>query len=459
MSNIISRLIDTLGEDIVFKGDVLRQRATSYWDNSPTTALALLKPRTTAQVSRALSICHEFGQAVVTHGGLTGCVEGAVAAADEVIISLERMNTIEEIEPQGGTATVQAGVVLEVLQNAVTEQGLLFPLDLGARGSCTIGGNVATNAGGINVLRYGMMRNLVLGLEAVTADGTVISSMNQMLKNNAGYDTKQMFIGSEGTLGIVTRVVLKLFPQPISCNSALVAMDDFGKVTNFLRTLQQDLAGTLSAYEVMWQEYYYGVTVEGAHRPPLSRDYPFYVMIEAEGADMDADEARFSRILETAFEQEVIVDAVIPQSEGERRALWDIRENFEAILPQDLPAYLYDVSLPIKDMHGYTDAVMRGVKQSWPEGTCYILGHIADGNLHLFMNPGVTQDLHGESDTIVYTPLQEVHGSISAEHGIGTEKVNWLASSRSEEDIAIMRLLKKTLDPSNLLNPGRVLGI
>ena len=359
MSDVVAALVQTLGEDRVITGEAIAQRATSFWDNSPTTALALVKPRTTQEVSQALSICHEHGQAVVTHGGLTGCVLGAVAAPDEVIISLERMNAIEEIEPQGGTATVQAGVVLEVLQNAVAEQGLLFPLDLGARGSCTIGGNVATNAGGINVLRYGMMRHLVLGLEAVTADGTVISSMNQMLKNNAGYDTKQMFIGSEGTLGIVTRVVVKLFPQPNSCNSAMVAMDDFGKVTSFLRTLQRDLAGTLSAYEVMWREYYHGVTVEGAHRPPMGRDYPFYVMIETEGADAESDKARFEGVLETAFEQEVIVDAVIPKSETERRALWDIRENFEAILPRELPAYLYDVSLPIKDMHSYTDQVMQ----------------------------------------------------------------------------------------------------
>lgn len=459
MTDIIASLRNALGDENVFLDDTLAQRAISYWDNAPTTARALLKPRTTQQVSEALTICHQYGQPVVTHGGLTGCVAGAVASPDEVIISLERMNAIEEIDPQGGTATVQAGVVLEVLQNAVAEQRLLFPLDLGARGSCTIGGNVATNAGGINVLRYGMMRNLVLGLEVVTADGTVVSSMNRMLKNNAGYDSKQLFIGSEGTLGIVTRVVLKLFPRPISCNSAMVAMDDFDKVTDFLRTLQRDLAGTLSAYEVMWQQYYHGVTVDGAHRPPMGRDYPFYVMVEAEGADIETDEARFNRVLESALKQDVIVDAVIPKSETERRALWDIRENFEAIFPRDPPAYLYDVSLPIKDMRSYTEAVIQGVREKWPKGKCYMLGHIADGNLHLFMKPGVPGDLHAESNALVYTPLQKVQGSVSAEHGIGTEKVNWLASSRSEADIDLMRALKKTMDPENILNPGRVFKV
>jgi FAD/FMN-containing dehydrogenase len=457
MNNVVSELIDKLGEELVISGEALAQRVTSFWDNSPTTALAMVKPRNTQDVSVAMRICHDHGQPVVTQGGLTGCVAGAVATPGEVIISLERMNGIEEIDAQGSTATVQAGVILQNLQQSVAEQGLLFPLDLGARGSCTIGGNVATNAGGINVLRYGMMRNLVLGLEAVTADGTVISSMNQMLKNNAGYDTKQMFIGSEGTLGIVTRVILKLYPQPISCNSALVATNDFNNVTDLLNTLQRDLAGTLSAYEVMWNSYFQAVTVEGAHRAPMSRDYPFYVMIEAEGADIDSDTERFNRLLEKAFEDDVIVDAVIPKSEADRRALWEIRENFEAILPENEPAYLYDVSLPIKDMHDYVDKVLMGLERKWPRGVCYVLGHVADGNLHLFMKPGEIGALHSDSDAIVYPPLQKVHGSVSAEHGIGTEKVNWLDSSRSKEDVAIMQLLKGALDPKNLLNPGRVL--
>ena len=253
----VTTLQQALGDECVVTGAAVSQRATSYWDQSPTTALALLKPRSTEQVSQALAICHAHRQPVITHGGLTGCVQGADARPNEIIISLEKMNRIEHVDTSGGTVTVQAGVILEVLQNTAAEQGFLFPLDLGARGSCTIGGNIATNAGGINVLRYGMMRNLVLGLEVVTADGTVLTSMNQMLKNNAGYDIKQLFIGSEGTLGIVTRAVLKLFPQPASCNTALVAADSFEKVTKLLNHLQRDLAGTLSAYEVMWGDYFH----------------------------------------------------------------------------------------------------------------------------------------------------------------------------------------------------------
>jgi FAD/FMN-containing dehydrogenase len=453
MPELINELIQVLDENRVIRGAELAQRATSYWDQSPTTAQALLKPQSTGELSAAMKICHAHNQRVVTHGGLTGCVEGAVASPNEVIVSLEKMNSIETVCAQGGTVTVQAGVILEVLQQAMLEQDLLFPLDLGARGSCTIGGNISTNAGGINVLRYGMMRNLVLGLEVVTADGTVISCMNQMLKNNAGYDLKQLFIGSEGTLGIVTRAVLKLFPKPLSCNSAMVAIENFDNVVALLNQLQRDLAGTLSAYEVMWGGYFRGVTGDGGHRPPMSREYPFYVMIEAEGADQAGDSQRFEQLLENALTEGIIVDAVIPKSEAERRALWNIREDFEVILP----GYLYDVSLPIRAMDGYIQQVMHSVAEKWPNSACYVLGHVADGNLHLFVQPGEAGDLHAASDELVYTPLATLQGSVSAEHGIGTEKLGWLSHSRSAEEIATMRLLKQSLDPKGLLNAGRVL--
>ena len=451
---MLQALIDEFGADAVLSGSELAARATSYWDSSPTEAKALLRLTSTEQVSRAMQMCAAQNQTIVVQGGLTGVVGGAVATADDIIISLERMNQIESVDAMDGVAVIQAGAILQTVQEQLAEQGFLFPLDLGARGSCTIGGTVATNAGGINVLRYGMMRNLVLGLEVVTADGTVISSMNQMLKNNAGYDLKQLFIGSEGTLGIVTRAVLKLFPKPLSCNSALIAVEKFSDVVTLLNQLQRDLAGTLSAYEVMWGEYFRGVTGDDGHRAPMSREYPFYVIVEAEGADPAADTQRFEQLLENAFTDGIMVDAVIPKSEAERRALWDIREDFEAILP----GYLYDVSLPIRAMDGYIQQVMRSVQDKWPNSACYVLGHVADGNLHLFIQPGEEGDLHAASDELVYTPLTELGGSVSAEHGIGTEKLGWLSHSRSAEEIAAMKLLKQSLDPKGLLNAGRVLG-
>ena len=461
MSGMIQILLDKLGDEVIDYGPVFEHRPNSYWDITPTQAKCLIRPRTTAEVSKALSICHKFDQPVVTQGGLTGCVAGAATNLDEVILSLERMTEIEAIDEAGNTATVQAGAILQVVQETLADKDLLFPLDLGARGSCTLGGNVATNAGGINVLRYGMMRNLVLGLEVVLADGTILSSMNQMLKNNAGYDIKQLFIGSEGTLGVITRMVLKIFPKPTTCHAALVALNSFDQVISLLKTLQRDLAGTLSAYEVMWGDYFHAVTEPGWHRAPMDRNYSFYVMIEANGASPEHDGEQFTRVLEKAFEAGQIIDAVMPKSENERTALWDIRENFEAIL-QPKPVYLYDISLPIKDMPAYINEVKTRLQQRWPDSHCYVLGHVADGNLHLFIQPGDIVDQSHASrfskacDQDVYDPLQSYGGSVSAEHGIGLEKKAWLKSSRSEAEINVMRILKQSLDPKNLLNPGKI---
>lgn len=450
-------LVAALGVEAVLDARAVADRATSYWDQSPMQAAALVRPRTTAELSTAVKLCHAAGQTVVTHGGLTGCVEGAVASQDDVIISLERMTAIEEIDPVGRTATVQAGVTLQKLQEAVREQGLYFPLDLGARGSCTIGGNVATNAGGINVIRHGMMRQRILGLEAVLADGTVISSMNRMLKNNAGYDLKQLFIGTEGTLGIVTRVVVRLEEAPISLNSAMVALESFSHVTGLLSFLQKALGGQLSAYEVMWGDYFRAVTEPGWHRAPMPRDQAFYVMLEAEGAQPEADQGAFIAAMEKAMEDGLISDAVIPQSEIERRALWEIRENFSALM-QRKPMFLYDVSLPIRDMDAYVRDVQAKLRKRWPNGSCDVIGHIGDGNLHLFVSPGTEgEHLHAQSDDDVYGPLKAVGGSISAEHGVGTEKRERLNISRSEDEIALMRRIKSALDPKNILNPGKVL--
>lgn len=450
-------LHDVLGQDRIVPPDVVLERAASYWNSASMQAKSLLVPRSTAEVSEALRWCAARDQSVITQGGLTGCVAGAESTAQDVVVSLEKMNRILEIDTVGGTAVVEAGAVLQTVQEAVAAAGQYFPLDLGARGSCTIGGNVSTNAGGINVLRYGMMRSLVLGLEAVMADGTVISSLNRMLKNNAGYDVKQLFIGTEGTLGIVTRVVLRLFPRPASRQDALVAMRHFDAVSSLLQRLQRRLGGTLSAFEIMWGDYYAAVTREGGHRAPLEREYPYYVVLQAEGGDPASDAARFDAVLMQALEDGLIVDAVIPKSDTETRAVWDIREDFEAILEPE-PVYLYDVSLPIRDMDRYVNEVKANVRSRWPDGQCYTIGHVADGNLHFFVAPHAEGDLHDASDECVYAPLETIGGSVSAEHGIGLEKLAWLPHSRTAEEIALMQTLKRSLDPRNILNPGRVIA-
>jgi FAD/FMN-containing dehydrogenase len=452
MDGIIDRLLDVVGKNDLVSGPDLLERATSYWDPSATTAKALVRPRSTQQVSEILRLCHEAKQSVVVQGGLTGTVDGAVSGPDDIIICFDKMAAIESVDTSDAVAVIQAGAILQSVQEQLAEQGFLFPLDLGARGSCTIGGNVATNAGGINVLRYGMVRHLILGLEVVLADGTIISSMNQMLKNNTGYDLKQLFIGSEGTLGIITRVVVKLFPIPKSRQTALMATTSFDAVVRLLKIMRSDLAGTLSAYEVMWNNYFNSVTASGGHTAPLPRDYPYYVLVEAEGAEPEADDARFQRVLEQCFDSGDVIDAVLPKSQSERDALWTIREDFDSLLP----AYLYDVSLPIKSMNTYVERLDKAFAAWSGESTYVVFGHIADGNLHIFAGPHADGEHRGKCDEIVYGCLDSLNGSISAEHGIGIEKKAWLGNTRSAAELELMKSLKKLLDPTAILNPGKI---
>lgn len=454
MSDVPKLLIDELGASAVIGADRLRERATSYWDATPTEARCLVRPGSTEELARAMRICHEHDQPVVVQGGKTGIVQGAVSTAGDVIVSLERMDRVESIDASDGVAVIEAGAVLQSVQEHVADRGFLFPVDFGARGSCTIGGAVATNAGGINVLRYGMMRNVVLGLEAVLADGTVISSMNQMLKNNTGYDLKQLFIGSEGTLGIVTRVVVRLFPMPVSRDTALFACESFDAVTRQLGLLKASLAGTLSAFEVMWESFYSAVTADGGPPAPLERGYPYYVIAEAEGADPATDAERFQRLLEQGMDSGDIVDAVLPKSEAERRSLWNVREEFDLALP----AYLYDVSLPIRHMETFVSRLEERLAAWREDAECEVFGHIADGNLHIFVKPYDDGVHHASSDGIVYGCLEGLEGSISAEHGIGIDKRSWLGLSRTGSELGLMRELKRLIDPKNLLNPGKVVN-
>ncbi len=452
MNDLIDQLRELVGQDGIVSGPDLAERAISYWDSGATSARALVRPENTQQLSEVMRLCHSEGQSVVVQGGLTGVVEGARSDVNDVIISLEKMAAIESVDAMDGVAVVQAGAVLQAVQEQLRDQGFLFPLDLGARGSCTIGGNVATNAGGINVLRYGMIRNSVLGLEAVLADGTVVSSMNQMLKNNTGYDLKQLFIGSEGTLGVITRVVVKLSPLPKSRQTALLATESFENVVNLLKGMQSDFAGTLSAYEVMWNDYFSAVTRDGGHASPMAREHPYYILVEAEGAHPQTDDERFQRFLEEKLEAGEIVDAVIPKSQSERDALWAIREDFESLLP----AYLYDVSLPIKSMTEYVERLQIAFADWRDDAEFVVFGHIADGNLHIFVWSRKKGLNHKQVDTIVYEGLDGLQGSISAEHGIGMEKKAWLGHTRSNEEIELMKGLKRLLDPDSILGPGKM---
>ena len=456
---MLQQLSNLLGAKHVLTGDAVSERTTSFWDPSPMQGLALVRPGSTQEVSEALRICNNARQPVVVIGGNTGGVQGQHPLGNEVIISMERMNLIEEVDELNASVTVQAGCILEDVQRAVAEYGLLYPLDLGGRGSCTVGGNVSSNAGGINVIRHGMMRNVTLGLEAVLADGTVLSSMNRMIKNNTGYDLKQLFIGSEGTLGVVTRAVVKLEEAPISVNTAMLALESFEMVTELLRHLRRTVGGVLSAYEFMDNDYYRAVTGPDGNRAPISREHACYVVTETRGTHPEHDEAIFQTALMEAIESGIVLDAVIAGSERERKEFWTVRENFEPLLLEK-PYFIYDISLPIGAMEDYMGHVKNEIRNRWPDSFCGSLAHVGDNNLHFFIAPRCDdRHAHTNATEIVYKPLAGLQGSISAEHGIGFEKKKYLKLSRTQKEIDTMRLLKRTLDPNNILARGRIFDL
>jgi len=405
-----------------------------------------------------LQICNEFDQPVVPQGGLTNVVGGVVTSPDEIALSLECMNQIEEINVQDKTVTVQAGVVLLDLQKALADQGQLFPLDLGAKGSCMIGGNIASNAGGLQALRYGVMRNLVLGLEVVLADGTIISSMNKMMKNNAGYDLKQLFIGSEGTLGIITRAVLKMEDLPKTRCTAFIALESFEKAVQLLQHSKKHLNNGLTSFELLWQDYYTLMTSSPSpYSPPLSQTFPFYVLMETLGQDAEKDKILFEEFLEKSLEDGLITDAAIAQSQNELDWFWGIRESVELIFLVHRPIFLFDVSLAISDMDAYIKKIRTELQNIWPDLHFFSFGHMGDGNLHLFVSGGNDDpSTKHRVEEIVYKSLQEIDGSITGEHGIGLEKKPWLHLSRTAEEIQLMKTIKKAFDPKGILNRGKL---
>jgi FAD/FMN-containing dehydrogenase len=464
-SGLLADLRAVVGAQALLTGERVRECATDVQGLVPG-AQALVRPHSTAEVSAVLRLCHSRGQAVVPHGGRTNLVEGTATSSSEVIVSLERMNRIEHVDAAGRTMRVEAGAILQRVHEEADRHDLMFPLDLGARGSCTIGGNISTNAGGVRVLRFGMMRSLVLGVEAVLADGTVLDSLNRMLKNNAGYDLKQLFIGSEGTLGIVTRAVLRLFPKPRSVATAFVACRDFAALVRLLAHLDSHLPGQLGAFEALWPEFYAITTSEPTgHVAVLPHDHGMYGLVETLGGDPQSDPDRLERALEAALEQGIIEDAVVAKSEGERRAIWAPRDEVWQVQDQYGLTFNFDVSLPIGDMAGYLAQLRSDVQAAFPAGRSFAFGHIADGNLHVIVAPGmprvdsahIDERVRRTAERIVYEPLRAIGGSIAAEHGIGLERKAYLGLSRTDEEIATMRTLKRALDPQGILNPGKVL--
>jgi FAD/FMN-containing dehydrogenase len=457
-ADIVEQLRHAIGAGSVLSGTQIGAHHHSDFSGEYGCApRALVRPADTAALAAVLKICSAAGQRVVVQGGLTGLSGGATPQPGEIAISMERISGIEQIDRDSMTATVLAGTPLETVQRAAAEAGFLFPLDLGARGSCTIGGNIATNAGGNQVIRFGMMRNLVLGLEAVLADGTVLSSMNRMLKNNAGYDLKQLFIGTEGTLGIVTRAVLRLWPKLPSRVTALAALSGFDDTVALLKLMQGRLSGSLSAFEVMWDSYFdFVVEHIDSARSPFERRHAIYALIDAEAADDAANRAQLESALEAALEAGLIADAVVAQSEREAQSLWAIRDGIGEVNRYLKPGCSFDVSMPISAMPAFLGRVDREFSARFPSVRNLVFGHVGDNNLHLRVTTGRAEDLAALND-IVFAATGEVGGSVSAEHGIGVLRREYLHYSRSQAEIDLMWRLKAVFDPQGILNAGRVL--
>ena len=410
---------------------------------------ALLRPATVEEVSRALAICHRHGVAVVPQGGMTGLAGGANPEAKAVALSLSRLSGVEEIDGEAMAMVVRAGTVLEVAQKPAEAAGFLLPIDLGARGSCQIGGNIATNAGGLRVIRDGVTRDNLLGIEAVLADGTVLSQMTRVVKNNTGYDLRHLFAGSEGTLGVITRAVIRLRPLPAPRGTVLAALPDFAAVLRLLAMARAGLPD-LSAFEAMWRDYF--AFNQGLLPQTLFADPPpFAVILEAaEGPALEA-------LLEAAFEKGVIQDALVARSVAEARRFWDVREGHA--MDTALTGLInLDVSLAVGRLDDFARACRAALLARFPAAHVSFFGHIADSNLHVAVGlPGGGEAEAHEVDRIAYGVVRDFGGSISAEHGIGVLKRDWLGYSRSAGELAAMRAIKAALDPKGILNPGKVL--
>ncbi|MEJ8572335.1 FAD-binding oxidoreductase [Microbaculum marinum] len=456
-----SELRKSLGEgSVIDDPEVLAARADD-WSGWPSgTPRLLVTPSDTGGVARCLSICNAHRVAVVVQGGRTGLAGGAAARTGEVMLALDKLAGVEDIDTIGGTMTVRAGTTLEAAQAAARGRGMELEIDLGARGSCQIGGVIATNAGGIRVIGTGMTRAHVLGLEVVLADGTVLDDMNTMIKNNSGFDLKQLFIGSEGTLGVVTRAVLRLSPERPGVVTALAALATTGDATTALATARSALGSSLSAFEAMWSDYVTFMSERGGYSRPFDAVPPLSVIIEARGRDESVERSKLEALLADGLEAGWLTDATIAASTDQARRIWAMRDEgpaeygrlFQAIVP-------FDVSIPIRSMIGTADRIVGDIRAGWPEAVPLTYGHIGDANLHLvvgFTAP-IPDDAKLAISTLVYEAVGAVGGAVSAEHGIGQLKKPWLPLSRTPAAIELMRCMKSTFDPANILNPGRVI--
>lgn len=427
---------------------------------APPRPSVVLRPGSTADVVGIVKYCNERSLPIVPSGGRTGLAGAAVAAHDEIVVTMERMNRIEAIDPIGLSIKVEAGVTTQGVQEAAREIGLFFPLDLAAKGSCQIGGNIATNAGGVKFIRFGGMREQVLGLEVVTAQGEVLDMNTSLRKNNTGYDLRQLFIGSEGTLGIITRATLRLAPPPRNVHVAMMAVEHFADIPKILSVIH-GVSATITALEFFTQEAHEIVLAHAVGaRTPFAEKAPFYVLLEveegAQGGEVMQD------LLEKIFEAGLIVDAVIAASPAQARELWGLRENITESIAKHGHVRKNDISLAIDQLSDFISALETEVAKAPHDMQLILFGHIGDGNLHINYVGPKTESFESfqararEVELRIFKVLASFKGSISAEHGIGLLKKKDLHFSRSETEVEIMRQLKKVFDPQNIMNPGKI---
>ena len=421
----------------------------------------LLKPGSTQEVSAILALCNLTGTAVVPQGGNTGLVGGQIPFENEILITLSRMNRVRAIDVRDASMIVEAGTVLATAQVAADEQRLLLATRLASEGTATIGGLISTNAGGVNVLRYGMMREQVLGLEVVLADGRVLNLLRTLRKDNSGYDLKQLFIGAEGTLGMITAAALKLFPKPAEIATAFAAVPDVTAAVTLLPRLQEKTNGLVNAFELMPRT---GLELMLAHIPgtsdPLASPWPWYVLCEASGAPGIGE--TFQAALESALEDGVVSDVAIASSEAQRAALWKLRESISDAQKLEGPALKHDVSVSTSSAAEFIRATIAAVTAVLPTARPVPFGHLGDGNLHFDFQMARGDDMAqflarwDEIQRIVHDVVRDFGGSFSAEHGIGVMKRADLLRYKSPAEVDLMRALKRTLDPKNILNPGKL---
>lgn len=452
---LLAELERALGPGGVRRGGDIAQR---HWADvsglDPVCPLALILPRSVAEVSAVMAACHRHGHPVVVQGGMTGAAAGAQPREGEIALSLDRLQGIEETDPYSATMTVLAGTPLAAIQKAAADAGFSCGIDLGARDAATIGGIVSTNAGGNQVVRYGMARRNILGLEVVLADGTVVTGLNRMLKNNAGYDWTQLFIGAEGTLGVVTRVVVQLQPPLPAVRAAMLAVDGTGEALAALGLARRMLPAGLLVFEIMWREYYeLAATVEGGALP-LPTGHDGYVLVEVPGPE--TGDHPIEAWLERALEEGLIRDAVVAKSLAEREAFWAMRESVYKFGRLVGPAISFDISFPLDRMAEAIARLRAGVPALGAGVVWCVFGHLADGNVHVMVMAPDGNAVKEAAEDLVYGITAALGGSVSAEHGIGRVKRKYLPLSRSAPELALMARLKRCLDPQGLLNPGRV---